>query len=491
MSKVVGKYELGRVLGAADFDCRIRVCTHIVTGNVFAVKIYDKTILAEYPWMWSQIREAVQVMRTLPKHDNLVEMVECFETTSSLYILMQLVSGTHLTKMYVSSHQDVPLHVTKTIFEKIINGIAHMHRHGIVHLGIAPDHVLITEEQHVKISFLVMCRVVPRGTKLNRMCGTTHTVAPEILEGGPYDPYKADAWSCGIVLFFMLNGGRYPFDSANTTRNILRHNMRRLNYEVPPAPRDLVHRLLDSNPETRLDVLEVLSHPWFTSGDGVAPAAPQAEAQPKLAAVARSIAAHASNLTLDTSKVGSETKTRSASFVDTKWDEATGGLQIKLPPGLSRNEEAALIIQNTWRVMKDRRDVQRVKADPTHLDAGVTRVSVHRSASTLVRGSTGSPLISLGSPQCRSKGSMALNENSRSNMDDVVLRVPEEVEAPSKEYLAFHQCPMCGRLPPPRVIGGKPPYPAAKLKYLNGQYVETAALEGVPGRPSLTWHGSH
>eukprot|EP00704_Kipferlia_bialata_P015432 g15432.t1 len=42
-------------------------------------------------------------------------------------------------------------------------------------------------------------------------CGSPHYVAPEIISKKPYDGRKADVWSLGIVLFFMLTGKR-PFE---------------------------------------------------------------------------------------------------------------------------------------------------------------------------------------------------------------------------------------------------------------------------------------
>jgi len=36
--------------------------------------------------------------------------------------------------------------------------------------------------------------------------GTPTYMAPEVLSEKPYDPYAADIWSLGILLFTFLNG---------------------------------------------------------------------------------------------------------------------------------------------------------------------------------------------------------------------------------------------------------------------------------------------
>lgn len=43
--EVIGKYELGKVLAGGDFDCRIRLCTHVVTGGRYVIRIYAKAVL--------------------------------------------------------------------------------------------------------------------------------------------------------------------------------------------------------------------------------------------------------------------------------------------------------------------------------------------------------------------------------------------------------------------------------------------------------------
>nr|CCC91427.1 putative protein kinase [Trypanosoma congolense IL3000] len=266
----VGKYELGKVLASGYFDCRTRLCTHIVTGAQYVVRIYNKNTLAEAKWMWERIREAIHVMRTLPKHENIIEISELFETESSLYILMQLFAPMHVTKMYTTDAPTgeritVPIQRTKLLFTQVVRGLRHMHDCDVVHFGLAPDHVMVNSQDQVKIGGLVSCKYVPKGTKLCRdIRGTMHTVAPEVLRNGEYDPYLADAWSLGVLLYFMLHRGRYPHDGANTTKNILYHRIRPPDPNLPVEAQDLLRSLLSHDPTTRLRVEQIMDHPFFT-----------------------------------------------------------------------------------------------------------------------------------------------------------------------------------------------------------------------------------
>uniref|UniRef100_A0A0E0MPD4 non-specific serine/threonine protein kinase n=1 Tax=Oryza punctata TaxID=4537 RepID=A0A0E0MPD4_ORYPU len=98
-----------------------------------------------------------------------------------------------------------------------------------------------------------------------RGAATPAYAAPEVLRRRAYDGAKADAWSCGVILFVLL-AGYLPFDDSNIA-DMCRKAHRR-EYELPrwvsqPARR-LVSRLLDPNPDTRVAVESLATHhPWF------------------------------------------------------------------------------------------------------------------------------------------------------------------------------------------------------------------------------------
>ncbi|ORC87980.1 putative protein kinase [Trypanosoma theileri] len=339
--QIVGKYELGKVLAAGYFDCRTRLCTHIVTGAQYVVRIYNKAVLSEAQWMWNRIRDAIHVMRTLPKHENIIETAECFETQSSLYILMQLFAPMHLTKLYTSEtssgqRTSFPIEKTKHYYAQVVRGLVHMHNRNVVHLGIAPDHIMVNDRDQVKIGYLVSCMYFTKGKPCREIRGTTHTVAPEVLRNEGYDPYLADAWSMGVLLYFMLHHGRYPHDGANTTKNILYNRVRPPDPSLPAEAKELITWLMHPIPSRRLRVEQILTHPFFLKDYG------ETSTQERNSNSGNGV---------------------SVAETDYSLDPATGEhtVNIRVPFGLSRQEEAAYIIQHTYRAYRSRkmREIQK------------------------------------------------------------------------------------------------------------------------------------
>lgn len=147
-------------------------------------------------------------------------------------------------------------------FSQVVRGVEHMHAHHVVHLGIAPDHILVNDRGLAKISNLISCCYCTPGTKMNELRGTRHTVAPEILSSDPFDPYLADAWSLGVLLYFMFHG-RYPHDGANTLEHIMSHHLRPPAASIPSTAKELLRSLLEPEPSRRLPVARILAHPFF------------------------------------------------------------------------------------------------------------------------------------------------------------------------------------------------------------------------------------
>lgn len=107
-------------------------------------------------------------------------------------------------------------------------------------------------------------------------------IAPELLEGQPYDGYTVDLWSAGVLLYVMLLG-TVPFHSPNITTDV---QYRQINlgqlkllikqqqtvngtqphqYAISDEVLDLLQNMLWYDPRKRLTLQDVLMHPWIRS----------------------------------------------------------------------------------------------------------------------------------------------------------------------------------------------------------------------------------
>lgn len=102
---------------------------------------------------------------------------------------------------------------------------------------------------------------------MTTQCGTPGYVAPEILEGKPYDT-QADMWSLGVIVYILL-GGYPPFIEQNQ-RELFR-KIRKGQYEfheeywgqVSEDAKNLIRKLLTVSPTQRYDAEAAMRNGWI------------------------------------------------------------------------------------------------------------------------------------------------------------------------------------------------------------------------------------
>ncbi len=95
-------------------------------------------------------------------------------------------------------------------------------------------------------------------------CGIPAFVAPEILLDSPYDPFKCDIWSIGVILNSMLNMV-VPFRGNNDHelhKCILNGKFSQLN-DISIECEELICKLLEVNPNKRIKIDSIFDHKWF------------------------------------------------------------------------------------------------------------------------------------------------------------------------------------------------------------------------------------
>ncbi|XP_038706938.1 CBL-interacting serine/threonine-protein kinase 11 [Tripterygium wilfordii] len=262
---LLGKYDVGKLLGCGAF-AKVYHARDVRTGHSVAVKVINKKKLST-PSLISNIKREISIMRRL-NHPHIVKLHEVLASKSKIYFIMDYIKGGELFAKVAKGRFSEDL--SRKFFQQLISAVGYCHSRGVFHRDLKPENLLLGENGNLKVSDFglsaVKGQIRPDGL-LHTLCGTPAYVAPEILTKKGYDGAKVDVWSCGVILF-VLNAGYLPFNDPNLMamyKKIYKGEYRCPKWMSADLKRFL-SRLLDTNPETRITVDEILKDPWFKKG---------------------------------------------------------------------------------------------------------------------------------------------------------------------------------------------------------------------------------
>ena len=187
------------------------------------------------------------------------------------YIILENGSKGDLCKYIYSIKQGLSEKYSKVIFSKILRGVLSCHKEGICHRDIKLDNILLDENFNPKICDFGF------GTfntgKLNEFLGSPKYAAPEILGGIPYDGFKSDIFSLGVLLFALVTS-HFCFKVAIIRDPLYRYIIvkRYKKYwdlisghakGVSEELKNLYNKMISFKPEERPTIEEILNDEWM------------------------------------------------------------------------------------------------------------------------------------------------------------------------------------------------------------------------------------
>ncbi len=149
------------------------------------------------------------------------------------------------------------------LFVQIVEAIAYIHSRKVIHRDIKPENILVDAKFRPKICDFGWSSVLKNDSTRKTFCGTYEYMAPEIFESAAYTE-KVDVWSLGILLYELLHGYS-PFRAPTLLeiyKNILKRKIKFADGMSEQAI-DLISKILRYKPEERLNVQQILAHPYL------------------------------------------------------------------------------------------------------------------------------------------------------------------------------------------------------------------------------------
>ncbi|KAF3820650.1 hypothetical protein GH733_005195 [Mirounga leonina] len=194
-----------------------------------------------------QVYQEIAILKKLD-HPNVVKLVEVLDDPNEdhLYMVFELVNQGPV--MEVPTLKPLSEDQARFYFQDLIKGIEYLHYQKIIHRDIKPSNLLVGEDGHIKIADFGVS---------NEFKGSDALLSNTAL----------DVWAMGVTLYCFVFG-QCPFMDERIM--CLHSKIKSQALEFPDQPdiaedlKDLITRMLDKNPESRIVVPEIKLHPWVT-----------------------------------------------------------------------------------------------------------------------------------------------------------------------------------------------------------------------------------
>lgn len=257
------RYLKGRFLGKGGF-AKCFELTDLETKEIFAGKIVSKSLLVKQHQK-DKMTQEIAIHRSL-SHSHVVNFHTFFEDSDNVYILLELCRRRSLMELH-KRRKAVTEPEARYFVKQVIQACQYLHNNKVIHRDLKLGNLFINDEMDIKIGdFGLATRLDYDGERKRTLCGTPNYIAPEVL-GKKGHSYEVDVWSLGCILYTLLVG-KPPFETSclKDTYTRIKKNEYHIPSKITVQARNLITKLLRSDPGSRPSMDQIIEDEFFTTG---------------------------------------------------------------------------------------------------------------------------------------------------------------------------------------------------------------------------------
>lgn len=271
----LGGYRILDRLGKGGMG-HVFLAEHAVLGRRVAVKALSDALRADPGARKRFVREARAAAAL--DHPNIVRVFDVDMANDPPYLVMEFVDGLSL-QAAVAREGTFSTGEAAVVGMQVADGLSQAAAVGLVHRDIKPANLLVDRRGAVKILDLGIVRFAQDDTHSRTngadiILGTLDYLAPEQAEDSSKVDTRADLYSLGATLYFLI-AGHPPYPVADLRRKLAAKQnedpppLNRLRPDVPAEFAAIISRLMARDPAGRYPLpaaVAAILHPWAAPG---------------------------------------------------------------------------------------------------------------------------------------------------------------------------------------------------------------------------------
>lgn len=234
--QTIGEYQLTDLLGVGGMG-EVYRAVHPKIQRVVAIKLLKHV---SGPLVERSINEA-RIQAGL-QHPNIATLYDFLEWQGQPCLILEYVDGQTLAEQLAARGRFTPAEALP-IFQAVVEAVAYLHEHGIIHRDIKAHNIKLSSTGTVKLLDFGIAKdgTAPALTLAGNVVGTLFCLAPEQLEGKA--DARSDVWALGVLLYHLVTG-RLPFEPPSLGQ--LYEQIKAGSYPAPASLNPAVPRALET-----------------------------------------------------------------------------------------------------------------------------------------------------------------------------------------------------------------------------------------------------
>ena len=252
-------YKVGDVLGRGGFGT-VYAGVRVTDGASVAIKHVARNKVTEWTTLVGRkVPMELKLLHSVQNVDGVIKLLDFFERSDSFIYVMERPSDCKDMFDFITEKKYLEESLARNFFRQIVETVAACHSKGVIHRDIKDENILVDMNTGKLRLIDFGSGAQLKDEAYTDFDGTRVYAPPEWLMTGSYQGGPATVWSLGVLLYDMVCGDIPWEKDAQILSSQLVFTRR-----VSPEVRDLITRCLTRSVPDRINIGDILKHPWMT-----------------------------------------------------------------------------------------------------------------------------------------------------------------------------------------------------------------------------------